>query len=181
MATAAKLLYVGSDNWIAIANLQNAADPGVYINDAIVKLSVTSKVGKKLTAAGPAVDKGGGKVGLPSNAHGLVAGDIVQIENTVNYDGIFTVDATTSANEIVITASYVAETFDGEKELVYKAVKNAGNLSMDYVAASNGKYLCNIPETAMLIHDSSYYMFILITAGTEISLLRYEWKAVYNG
>lgn len=64
--------------------------------------------------AGPAVDKGAGLVGLPSTGHGFVAGQVVRVIGTTNYDGEnLTLDATTSVNELVITATYVAETFAG--------------------------------------------------------------------
>lgn len=61
--------------------------------------------------AAAAVDKGGGLVGLPSTAHGYPTGKSVTVNGTTNYDGIHTVDATSSANEIVITATFVTETF----------------------------------------------------------------------
>jgi hypothetical protein len=65
----------------------------------------------KYIDAGPAVDKGGGKVGIPLTGHGASAEEEVGIGNTTNYDGDYTVEAETTENEIVITASYVAETF----------------------------------------------------------------------
>lgn len=64
--------------------------------------------------AGPAVDNGGGLVGLPSTGHGFVSGDVVRVIGTTNYEGEnFTLDPTTGVNELVITATYVAETFAG--------------------------------------------------------------------
>jgi phage-related protein len=66
---------------------------------------------KKALTAGPAVDKGSGKVGIPVSTHGYSTGDQVLLEGTTNYDGLHTVDATSSTNEIVFTATYTAETF----------------------------------------------------------------------
>ena len=59
-----------------------------------------------------AVDKGGGLVGIPITAHDFNAKDITTIAGTTNYDGTYTIVSVTT-NEIVITASYVAETFAG--------------------------------------------------------------------
>ena len=61
--------------------------------------------------AGAAVDKGAGKVGIPSTAHGFPTGQEILIAGTTNYNGVQTVDATSSANEIVITDTFAAETF----------------------------------------------------------------------
>lgn len=74
-----------------------------------------SSVGSTTTLdAGPAVDNGGGLVGIPSTGHGFTGGQIVRIIGTTNYDGEnLTLDGSTSANELVITATYVAETFAG--------------------------------------------------------------------
>jgi hypothetical protein len=68
--------------------------------------------------AAAAVDKGGGQVGLPITGHAFVAGQIVVIAGTVNYNGARAIDSQT-ANEIVITATYVAETFAGTETVVF--------------------------------------------------------------
>ena len=67
------------------------------------------------TAAGVAVDKGGGLVGVPVTSHGLNDLEWITIEQSTNYNGNFRIDATSSTNEIVIAATYVAETFDGNE------------------------------------------------------------------
>ncbi len=60
--------------------------------------------------AGAAVDKGGGLVGIPITGHPFQATEPVTIAGTTNYDGSYVVVSETT-NEIVITASYTAETF----------------------------------------------------------------------
>lgn len=66
-----------------------------------------------------AVDKGGGKVGIPVTDNPFVTGEIITIANTVNYDEItHVVDATSSANEVVITYAFNAETFDGSDDSI---------------------------------------------------------------
>ena len=60
-----------------------------------------------------AVDKGGGKVGIPLTSQPFATGEVLTITGTVNYNGAaHVVDATSTANEVVITATYAAETFD---------------------------------------------------------------------
>lgn len=69
-----------------------------------------------LLDAAAAVNKGFGLVGLPSTGHGRSAGQIITaISGTTNYDATppVKIDATTTTNEIVIPATYVAETFAG--------------------------------------------------------------------
>lgn len=66
-----------------------------------------------------AVDKGGGKVGIPFTGQPFETGEILTISGTVNYDTVAAVvDATSTVNEVVITAAYVAEVFAGT-ELCY--------------------------------------------------------------
>ncbi len=62
-----------------------------------------------------AVDKGSGLIGIPCTAHGFATSDIIHIDGTTYYDGEHTVDATSTTDEIVITSSYVAETFSGNE------------------------------------------------------------------
>jgi len=56
------------------------------------------------------VDKGSGKVGLPATEHGLKPGVQVTIAGSTNYDGAYTLEPETTADELVITAAYVIET-----------------------------------------------------------------------
>lgn len=79
--------------------------------------SIQSRTKGVTLDAGPAVDKGSGLVGLPSTAHGLSSGNLVETVNTTNYDAEYTLDATTSANELVVTATFVSETFAGTEEV----------------------------------------------------------------
>jgi hypothetical protein len=68
--------------------------------------------------AGPAVDKGGGLVGLPITGHAFLVGQVVTIAGTDHYDGAYAIVSQT-ANEIVITATYTAETFAGTETVVF--------------------------------------------------------------
>lgn len=59
-----------------------------------------------------AVDKSGGLVGIPITAHLMDVTLKTTLAGTTNYDGTYTIVSQT-ANEIVITATFVAETFAG--------------------------------------------------------------------
>ncbi|MHB8071557.1 MAG: phage tail tube protein [Candidatus Cryosericum sp.] len=63
-----------------------------------------------------AVDKVGDFVGIPITGHSFVAGERVNIKDTTHYNGIYAIESVT-ANEIVIPAVYVAETFAGDEEV----------------------------------------------------------------
>lgn len=81
--------------------------------------------------AAAAQNKGLGLVGLPSTGHGMVPGQIITaITGTTNYDAVppVTVDSTTSVNEIVILATFAAETFGGS-ETVTVAYATWGDLA----------------------------------------------------
>lgn len=62
--------------------------------------------------ASPAVDKGNGRVGIPITGHLYAADKTIIISGTTNYDGSRKIESQT-ANEVVIVATYAAETFDG--------------------------------------------------------------------
>jgi len=68
--------------------------------------------------AAAAVDKGGGEVGLPITGHAFLAEQVVVIAGTTNYNGAYAINSKT-ANEIVITATYVAEVFAGTETVVF--------------------------------------------------------------
>lgn len=65
-----------------------------------------------------AVNSGGGLVGIPLTAQPFAVGDAITIAGTTNYNAAYVVHATSTANEIVITETYVAETFDGVDDVV---------------------------------------------------------------
>jgi hypothetical protein len=64
-----------------------------------------------ITRDGVAVDKSDGTVGIPVYHNYMADGDSIKIEGTTNYDGTFTVETGSTTSEIIITATYVAETF----------------------------------------------------------------------
>jgi hypothetical protein len=74
-----------------------------------------------------AVDKGGGLVGIPLTGQPYSAGDQIEIRDTTNYDGTYSVDATSSTNEVVIAASYAVETFSGSETINQRVTLGSGN------------------------------------------------------
>ena len=81
-----------------------------------------------LDVGGEAVDKGDGTVGLPFLAHTFTAGETIRISGTTNYNDSYTVLAETTVNQLLITETYNAETFDGTEIIV----KYYGSLSAGY-------------------------------------------------
>jgi hypothetical protein len=82
---------------------------------------------------GPAVPieiNGGGAdvIGIPSHGHPFQSGQNVRFSGTTNYSvNLYTVQATTTENQIVIVGGYVAETFDGS-ELVQQYIQMPSSL-----------------------------------------------------
>ena len=91
-----------------------------YIND-FCTVTITSIV-KSINNGEAAVNKGGGLVGIPCTGHGCLPGHDVVIANTVNYNGTYTLDASTTANELVITETYAAENFGADDTATYGIV-----------------------------------------------------------
>ena len=60
-----------------------------------------------------AVNVGGGVVGIPVTGQPFATGEDVTIANTVNYNATYTVLASSGANQVDITETFAAETFDG--------------------------------------------------------------------
>ena len=63
--------------------------------------------------AAPAVDKTGGKTGIPVTAHGIPVGESITLAGTIAYDGSYVVDVDTTTDEIVIVQVFAAEAFTG--------------------------------------------------------------------
>jgi hypothetical protein len=80
-----------------------------------------------------AVDKTGGKVGIPITGHPFAAADSVLIAGTTNYNGTYVIDSQT-ANEIVIVATYAAENFAGTE-----TVKSTSNWKLASTGADTAK------------------------------------------
>lgn len=86
-------------------------------NAQTAKAAVTLDSAEQNLDNAAAVDKGGGLVGIPLTGHGCSEGQIIVFNDTGNYDGIHLLPSQSlgGANEIIITATYQAETFTGSE------------------------------------------------------------------
>jgi hypothetical protein len=66
-----------------------------------------------LTSGVAVVDKGSNLVGLACTGQPYTTGTFVEVRGTTNYNGTYQVDATSSANEVVIPHAYAAEVLGG--------------------------------------------------------------------
>jgi hypothetical protein len=71
-----------------------------------------------LDAGGAARNVGGGVTALPCFGHPFKAGQAIRIANSTNYNAQYTLLPGTSFTELLITKSYVAETFGGDETVV---------------------------------------------------------------
>jgi hypothetical protein len=92
----------------ALASGSSAGFPKEFTEDNTTKDTID---------AAAAVDKGDGTVGIPVTGHTFVASQEVTIAGTTNYNGAYDVVSVT-ANEVVITETYIAETFAGTETIV---------------------------------------------------------------
>lgn len=113
--------------------------------------------------AAAAVDKGGGKVGIPSTGHGFSSGDDVTFQGTTNYDSGYTLDAATTANEMVITETYTAETFAGTE-----TVFGEGRGSQDR------------PKPRFILPTTDRLLLMHITHGSDAERIRAGSEALTN-
>lgn len=85
----------------------------------------TLPAGKAYPTNGNVIDNGGGTVNIPAPAHGYVAGDVIDITGTTNYDSAYTLPVQTNgdADNVEITATFVAETI-GPSDYARKRVED---------------------------------------------------------
>ncbi len=158
--------YIDTDNIVRIEGLRNVVSES-YINNATITGIFYSLPALKPDTA-VAVDKGGGLVGIPCTGHGLAIASIIRMERSLNYNLEYLVHADTTVDEIVITATYAAETFTGN-EFIYSALVGtiSAPITFAYEAASNGNYVGKIPYTTAMLQDESYVLCIKEVSGSE--------------
>lgn len=115
------------------------------ISDAITTpVPITALDKNYLINNAAAVNKGGGKVGIPVTSQPFATGEILTIANTTNYNATdHVVDATSSANEVVITATFEAETFDGVDDSIGLTTPRsivADTTRKELIAQNNGTF-----------------------------------------
>lgn len=182
-------LYISTDNVVTWSELKDS-ETDAYENAATVNMSAFEKTAKAPNAAA-AADKGGGKVGIPCTAHGLTSADYIRIEGSINYNKEVAVDGDTTADEIVIVATYVAETFNGY-ERIFVGIKNGTNISLPYTGTP-GLYRGILPDTLCRLREYSatqtfgektevgkYYLFVEANKGTSRTTKRVDLEAKYD-
>lgn len=139
---------------------------------------------------GVAVDEGSGKVGIPVIDHNRIADDYIRIESSRKYNKEYTIDSVTN-DKIVVTATYVAETFKGT-EKVYLGVPNGTDITLSFVAASEGNYRGVLPHTleGLIEYGTSlatsdkvrgkYFLFLWATKDTSKATKRIAMRAGYD-
>ncbi len=175
MADNTEILYVSSDNLITVEGVKNAI-LDTYIEDATVKLMVCGEDEVMNIDAEAATDAGGGTVGIPITGHGVAVGKYVRIDGTEHYNEEYVAEAATTADLLVITATYEAETFTGEEKL-YPSVSGTASVALSFVSSSNGDYRGVYPYTAKLIAEKEYFAIIAIVSGSNKVLIISTWKA----
>ena len=95
--------------------------------------------------AGAAVNLGSGKVGIPCAGHGLSVNAPIVLSGTTHYDGGYTLQPETTDNQLVIVASFTAETFTTTetvtlaRHIVFSGVaRNAGSGMVGLTCAAHG-------------------------------------------
>lgn len=171
---------IDSDNIITVTGLRNVIT-SAYVNNATLT-GILYILPAFHPSAAAAVDRGEGKVGIPCNGHGLSDGDSIRIERGINYNADYMVEAATSEDEIVITATYVGETFTGN-EFIYEAVVGTADtpVTFSYEAYSNGNYTGKIPYTAPLVQGESYVFCLKEVSGSEQVLAKIVYDAGFQG
>lgn len=113
-------------------------------------------------------------VGIPITGHGLTDGQVVEIYDTTNYDGTETLHSYSSTNEIVVEATYVAETFDGDEYVRLRPTLGAGN---DAPLIEEGLTIYSSGGTASILtitgdgeQDAEVTLVSAVTTGTVTNI-----------
>ncbi len=169
--------FCETDNLFLVENLYDNVNQ-MYLNelDTTKRLSMFKETPASIDAAA-AVDKGGGLVGIPITSHTFVVGEYVKIQDSLHYDVESLIDSQT-ANEIVITATYVAETFIGTEE-VFHGVDGGTNITGTYVADTNGNWNFIIPSAADFRDGKSYTVFVTLTNAASTLTIKERRKAIF--
>ena len=127
---------------------------------------------------GVARDAGGGTVGLPCIGHPFSIGQTVRIVGTDNYDTTEVLLSGTSENELVVTATYVAETFDGNETIMqFISGLTAGLGRMAHDSEGNLYYAHTLNDAG---DPNNYYITKILTDGTispDYEWLNKDWSA----
>jgi len=131
------------------------------------------KAGTELTGVITAfADAGGGDVTVTSTAHGLVAGQSLEITNSINYNGIFAIVGTPNANDFDITATFVAET--PEADTIFTQVKVIESYAANTAFAGTVDSTADNGESGTTVTDTGHGL----ENGTSVTI---SGTTNYNG
>jgi len=120
----------------------------------------------------------GSKTKIRMRDHGLRSIDYVYIQGSQGYDGEYAIDAVEDG-KITIPAAYVAEKFTGD-ELIYVGVVSGVNISLSYVAASNGNYQGILPDTMKALAEAAWYWIkVVATKDTTNLVAMKKYQAIF--
>ena len=94
-----------------------AADTEVIITAPFVAETFLSTETIQITGS-EATDNSNGTVNLPLPAHGYVAGDVVTITGSTNYNGVYTLGMQADPAQLTITATFVVEPMAGATAMI---------------------------------------------------------------
>ena len=121
-----------------LAFLAGRLRPDLYAAPASLFLALVTAQNVKNINAAAATDEGSGRVGIPVTSHGYQTGDFVVIEGTTNYNGAYLVHSTSTSNKVIITATYMAETFIGATIHRQPGPKTQTLSDLNEIALGNG-------------------------------------------
>jgi hypothetical protein len=133
-----------------------------------------------VTSGGVAVDKGGGKVGLPCVGQSLATGNSIEVRGTTYYNGTNTVDATSSADEVVITSAYNAETF-GNTATIHQRIGVGAGLDNTVVQPSMSVEFYDGNPLSILVASGSVYQSARLASAKPSARVSGIYEVSCNG
>jgi len=106
-------------------------------------------------------DAGDGEVTVTAAGHGLAAGDIVSINDTTNYDGVFVVESV-SGNDFNITAAWAGDDAQGFVQLPGQLTCGAG---------SDGDYRVDFRGSINETGDDEFLLEVFLNTTAQANMM----------
>ncbi len=176
--------WAGNDvtGYITMTSQKGTWNASETIKNVTQNLANIATTGAVSTGGRSITDSGDAKTKLAILGHGLSSSDYIKIVGSRLYNGEFPIDSIVDSQHFIIDEAFVLEFFTGD-EVVYVGIENGTNISLDYIAASNGNYEGYLPDTLLkMVEGDWYYLFIDIFEPTNSVRLTYalKWNAVYK-
>jgi hypothetical protein len=158
----------------------NIVVTATYVSETLDPPAIVTK---KMALVGDVVDNGSnlaGTVLLPCTGHGFVAGDIIVVSGTTNYNGTYILPTQTggNANNIVLTHAYNAETLASPAAAVKKGV----SIGARYIVAAgaSGDWTGHTDDIAYY-SDQAAWVFLTPNEGFCTRVEDEDIDYVFNG